>query len=136
MLVPGRSYGRPRSSLWIAQGYSSGARRFTYRREPYGRARIPTDLGELIVDGKVRATEDGPLLNLWRHCAGGRVLDVFIPAAWVRPIARDESAWIDVYDMLDSRCPDLGPGSRTNALSADVLPGHAIHSAGFDALAL
>lgn len=53
------------------------------------------------MDGKVRATEDGPLLNLWRHYADGRVLDVFISAAWVRPIARRESAWIDVYGILE-----------------------------------
>lgn len=78
-----------------------GARHFPYRREPYGRARIPTGLGVFLVDGKVRATEGGPLLELWRKYAGGRVLDVFIPAAWVRPIGRDESAWIDVYDILD-----------------------------------
>ncbi|MGX5357569.1 hypothetical protein [Kocuria sp. KH4] len=79
-----------------------GARRFPYRQEPYGRAWIPTDLGELVIDGKVNMTEErGPLLNLWRQYAGGRVLDVFIPQAWVRPLPRDESAWIDVYDILD-----------------------------------
>lgn len=78
----------------------AGARRFPYRREPYGRARIPTDLGDLVVDGKVLMTEDGPLLELWRQYAHGRILDVFIPAAWVQPIDRDESAWIDVYDVI------------------------------------
>lgn len=47
-----------------------GALRFTYRREPYGGARISTDLGEIV-----------------------------IPRACVQPISRDESAWIDVYDI-------------------------------------
>lgn len=79
----------------------AGARRRPYRREPYGRARIPTDLGELVVDGKVLITEDGPLLEPWQQYAHGIVLDVFISAAWVQPISRDESAWIDVYDILD-----------------------------------
>lgn len=64
----------------------AGARRFPYRREPYGRARIPTDLGDQVVDGKVLMTEDGPLLELWRKYAGGRILDVLIPRAWVEPI--------------------------------------------------
>lgn len=77
-----------------------GARRYPYRREPYGRARISTDLGELIVDGKVLVAEDGPLLNFWRQYAGGRILHVFIPAAWVQPIDRDKSAWVDVYDIV------------------------------------
>ncbi|MFC6256478.1 hypothetical protein ACFP5Z_05400 [Kocuria oceani] len=80
----------------------AGVRHFPDRREPYGRARIPTDLGELIIDGKVLVTEDhGPLLNLWRLYANGPVLSIFIPKAWVHPIDRDESAWIDVYDILD-----------------------------------
>lgn len=79
----------------------AGARRLPYRREPYGRARIPTDQGEIVVDGKVLVTESGPLVELWRQYAGGRVLDVFIPASWVQPIRRDESAWVDVYDILD-----------------------------------
>lgn len=86
-----------------ASGLTSGggARHFQYRREPYGRARIPTELGEIIIDGKVRAVDgDGPLLNLWRLYPPGRVLDVFIPRAWVKPIDRDDSAWIDVYDIL------------------------------------
>lgn len=78
----------------------AGARRRPYRREPYGQARIPTNLGVLVVDGKVLMTEDGPLLELWRKYADDRVLDVFIPSAWVRPIGRDESAWVDVYDFL------------------------------------
>jgi hypothetical protein len=79
-----------------------GARDMPYRREPYGRARIPTDHGDFIIDGKVQRVEDrGPLLNLWRQYANGRVLDVFIPQSWVQPIPRDESAWIDVYDILD-----------------------------------
>lgn len=77
------------------------ARRFPYRRGPYGRARISTDLGALMIDGKMLMTEDGPLLELWRQYAGGRFLDVFIPRAWVEPIERDESAWIDVYDIAD-----------------------------------
>ncbi|MFF0942674.1 hypothetical protein ACFYE2_00390 [Kocuria sp. CPCC 205300] len=86
-----------------APGLTSGggARHFQYRREPYGRAHIPTDLGEFVVDGKVRAVDgDGPLLNLWRLYPSGRVLDVFIPRAWVRSIDRDDSAWVDVYDIL------------------------------------
>lgn len=79
-----------------------GVRHVAYRREPYGRARIPTDLGELVIDGKVLITEDhGLLLNLWRLYANGPVLSVFIPKAWVQPIDRDESAWIDVYDTLE-----------------------------------
>lgn len=81
----------------------AGARRFQHRREPYGRARIPTDSGELVVDGKVLMTEDGPLVELWRQYAGGRVLDVYIPAAWVQPISRDESAWVDVYDSVEEQ---------------------------------
>jgi hypothetical protein len=64
----------------------AGADRFLYKREPYGRARIPTNLGELLVDGKVLRTEKGPLLELWRMHGSGRILDVFIPAAWVRPL--------------------------------------------------
>lgn len=79
----------------------AGADRYPYNREPYGRARILTDLGELVVDGKVLRTEKGPLLELWRMYGSGKVLDVFIPAAWVRPIARDEFAWIDVYDVVN-----------------------------------
>lgn len=79
----------------------AGARRFPCRREPYGRARLPTDLGELVIDGKVLITENGPLLELWRQHLGGRVLDVFIPAAWVQPISREESGWVDVYDLRD-----------------------------------
>lgn len=71
---------------------SGGSRRFTYRREPYGRARIPTDLGELVIDGKVLMTEEGPLVELWRQYDSGRILDVFIPAAWLQPLDRDESA--------------------------------------------
>jgi hypothetical protein len=54
---------------------------FTCRREPYGRARTPIDLDEIVVDGKVWAIEKGPLLQLWRLCGHGQVLDVFIPAA-------------------------------------------------------
>lgn len=34
----------------------AGARRLPYRREPYGRADIPTALGELVVDDKVLMT--------------------------------------------------------------------------------
>lgn len=79
----------------------AGARRFPYRREPYGRARIPTDLGELVVDGKVVRTENGPLLQLWRQYGAGQILYAYIPATWVRPIHRDESAWIDVYDITE-----------------------------------
>lgn len=52
------------------------------------------------MDGKVLMTEDGPLVELWRQCASGRIPDVFIPAAWVQPIGREESAWIDVYDIV------------------------------------
>lgn len=57
-----------------------GARHYPYQREPHGRAWISADLGEPLVDYKIRTTEDGPLLHSWRHYAGGRVLDVFIPA--------------------------------------------------------
>ncbi len=76
----------------------AGSRRLTYRREPYGRARIPTSRGEILVDGKVLFVENGPLLNFSRHYAGGRRLDLFIPAAWVVQIRRHDSAWRDVYD--------------------------------------
>lgn len=79
----------------------AGARRLPYRREPYGRARIPTDLGKLVIDGKVLMVENGPLLELWRQYAGERALNVFIPAAWVQRIHRDESAWIGVYDIVE-----------------------------------
>lgn len=87
------------SALGMTPG--AGARRLPYRREPYGRAWIATALGELVVDGKVLLTEDGPLVELWRHYASGRVLHAYIPAAWVRRISRDESAWVDVYDILE-----------------------------------
>ncbi|MFI7483061.1 hypothetical protein ACH9EU_11685 [Kocuria sp. M1R5S2] len=78
----------------------AGARRYVYRREPYGRAAIPTSLGTVVVDGKFLRTEDGPLLELWRQYPGG-MLDVYIPAAWVRPISREESGWVDVYDIVE-----------------------------------
>ena len=80
----------------------AGARRYPYNREPYGRASIPTALGELVVDGKVLMTERGPLVEFWRDCGPLGILDVFIPGAWVEPIRRDESEWRHCYDTLDS----------------------------------
>ena len=80
----------------------AGARRYPYNREPYGRASIPTALGELVVDGKVLMTERGPLVEFWRDCGPLGILDVFIPGAWGEPIRRDESEWRHCYDTLDS----------------------------------
>lgn len=79
----------------------AGATRYLYNREPYGRARIPTTLGELVVDGKVLMMERGPLVEFWRDCGPLGILDVFIPGTWVEPIPRDESSWQYWYDVLD-----------------------------------
>ena len=79
----------------------AGARRFPYRKEPYGRATIPTDLGSIVVDGKVLRTEDGPLVEFSRHYGNGQILDVYIPGAWVRPIPRGQSGWVGVYDITE-----------------------------------
>ncbi|MCJ8505785.1 hypothetical protein MRU69_13140 [Kocuria flava] len=76
----------------------AGARRFTYRRVPYGGARIPKSREELVVDGKVLFLEDGPLLNFSRQYAGERMRTLFIPAARVMLISREDSAWQDVND--------------------------------------
>ncbi|MEX5259588.1 hypothetical protein [Kocuria sp. CPCC 205263] len=79
----------------------AGASRYPYNREPYGRARIPTALGELVVDGKVLMTERGPLVEFWRDAGVLGILDVFIPETWVKPIPRDESEWRHPYDVLE-----------------------------------
>lgn len=71
----------------------AGARRYPYNREPYGRARIPTALGMVAVDGKVLMTEQGTLVEFWRDAGFLGILDVFIPGTWVEPILRDESEW-------------------------------------------
>ncbi|VEI49332.1 Uncharacterised protein [Kocuria rosea] len=79
----------------------AGATRYLYNNEPYGRARIPTTLGVLVVDGKVLMTERGPLVEFWRDCGPLGILDVFIPGTWVEPISRDESEWRHCYDVQD-----------------------------------
>ncbi|GAB2624463.1 hypothetical protein GCM10009696_32770 [Kocuria himachalensis] len=79
----------------------AGASRYPYNKEPYGRARIPTVLGVVVVDGKVLMTERGPLVEFWRDCGSLGILDVFIPETWVQPILRDESDWRHPYDVLD-----------------------------------
>ncbi|WP_188535166.1 hypothetical protein [Kocuria dechangensis] len=76
----------------------SGARRYPYNREPYGRAPIPTARGVIVVDGKVLRTERGPVVEFWRDAGALGILDVFIPGAWVERIRRDESAWRHLYD--------------------------------------
>lgn len=87
------------SALGMTPG--AGATRYLYNREPYGRARIPTALGELVVDGKVLMTERGPLVEFWRDCGPLGILDLFIPGTWVEPIPRDESEWRHPYDVLE-----------------------------------
>lgn len=79
----------------------AGATRYLYNHEPYGRARIPTVLGVLVVDGKVLMTERGPLVEFWRDFGRLGVFDVFIPGTWVEPIPRDESEWRHPYDVLE-----------------------------------
>lgn len=81
----------------------AGASRYPYNREPYGRARIPTAQGDLVVDGKVLMTEHGSLVEFWRDAGVLGILDVFIPAAWVEPIPRDASEWRHCYDILEDQ---------------------------------
>lgn len=54
-----------------------------------------------MVDGKVLRAERGPLVELWRDCGPLGILDVFIPGAWVEPIARGESSWAHPYDVTE-----------------------------------
>jgi hypothetical protein len=80
----------------------AAARRFPYRRDPYGRATIPTGRGPIVVDGKVLRTENGPLVEFSRHYGNGKILDVYIPGAWVRPNPKEQSGWVGVYDITEA----------------------------------
>ena len=66
-----------------------------YRREPYIRTRFP---GGEIMDGKALAwTREYVLFHAEPD---GVVTDEWVPASAVKRIRREESNWIDPYDML------------------------------------
>lgn len=66
-----------------------------YRREPYIRVRFADGT---VRDGKAMAwTRERVLFHAEPE---GLVTDEWVPASAVRRIAREESAWVDPYDLL------------------------------------
>ncbi len=65
-----------------------------YRREPYIRVSFPDG----VRDGKALAWT--PDMVLFHAEPEGEVTNAWVPASTVRRIPREESAWIDPYDLL------------------------------------
>ena len=69
-----------------------------YRAEPYVRAVLPTAIGLVSVDGKVRRYDRRTLI-LHREHVDEPVLNLWVPIALTRRIDRGESSWVDMYDL-------------------------------------
>ncbi|PLC10650.1 hypothetical protein AUQ48_17265 [Kocuria flava] len=87
-------------SPWPEHGSDGPVRSMPYRAEPYVRAVLPTAIGPVTVDGKVRRYDDRTLILHREHIAEP-VLNLWVPIALTRPIEREEASWVDVYDLGD-----------------------------------
>lgn len=87
-------------SPWPENGSDGPVQSMPYRREPYVRAVLPTAIGPVSVDGKVRRYDRRTLI-LHRAHVQEPVLNLWVAIELTRRIDRDQSSWTDVYDHLD-----------------------------------
>ena len=85
-------------SPWPEHGSDGPVQSMPYRREPYVWAVLPTAIGLGSVDGTVRRY-DRRILILHREHFQEPVLNLWVPIALTRRIDRDESSWVDMYDL-------------------------------------
>jgi hypothetical protein len=74
--------------------------RARYGREPYVRARLDAE-GVETVDAKAIGWTREHVHLKWQD-PDFRMHTRWVPAAWVRRIERDDSAWQDPYDIRDA----------------------------------
>ena len=86
-------------SPWLDHGSVGPVESPPCGREPYVRVVLPTAMGPVTVDGKVRRYDRRTLI-LHREHVKEPVLNLWVPIALTRRIDRDESSWTDVYDHL------------------------------------
>lgn len=68
-----------------------------YRREPYVRASLPTE----VVDAKVTRWSRTHVLLHWVPVPGAAPRNAWVPASWVVRISREESRWRGAYDLSE-----------------------------------
>ncbi|NKX50348.1 hypothetical protein HER39_07165 [Arthrobacter deserti] len=93
----------------MTQGSAAGpgpVTRAPYCRKPYVRARLGRD----GVDGKAIAWTHSEVQVKWVD-RDGAMRTAWVPAAAVRRISRDDSAWHDPYDDYGFYYPGGTPGS-------------------------
>ena len=85
-------------SPWSEHDSDGPVQSMLYRAEPYVRVVLPTGIGPVSVDGTVRRYDRRALI-LRREHVHEPVLNLWVPIASTHRIDRDESSWVDMYDL-------------------------------------